>query len=112
MADGATRMIAEVLVEALPQWIMQAVIMVLVSSHVRDGTASEVDKTLYSYQNGSFVQLMPKSILISSLTMLKTWYDLVQEVRAPPAPPPLVGSLNICLSLHRDPADVHGAGPR
>jgi ribosomal protein L13E len=80
-AYGATRMIAEVLVEALPQWIMQAVIMVLVSSHVRDGTASEVDKTLYHYDNGSFVSLMPKSILISSLTMLKTWYDLVQEAR-------------------------------
>ncbi len=80
-AYAATRMIAEVLIEALPQWIMQAVIMVLVSSHVRDGTASAVDKTLYEYNNGSFVQLMPKSILISSLTMLKTWYDLVQEAR-------------------------------
>merc|ERR1719473_2437896 len=67
-AYGATRMIAEVLVEALPQWIMQAVIMVIVSSHVRDGTASEVDITLYEYQDGSFVSLMPKSILISSLT--------------------------------------------
>ena len=77
-AYGATRMIAEVLVEALPQWIMQAVIMVVVSSHVRDGTASDVDKVLYEYQDGSFVSLMPKSILISSLTMLKTWYDLVQ----------------------------------
>jgi hypothetical protein len=30
-AYGATRMIAEVLVEALPQWVMQAVIFVLVS---------------------------------------------------------------------------------
>ena len=80
-AYAATRMIAEVLVEALPQWIMQAVIMVMVSNHVRDGTASPVDKTLYEYQNGSFLSLMPKSILISSLTMIKTWYDLVQEAR-------------------------------
>ena len=102
-AYAATRMIAEVLVEALPQWLMQAVIMVTVSSHVRDGTAQRVDMTLYSLNNGSiaetqcvddymegsvescppgsFVSLMPKSILISSLTMLKTWYDLVQEAR-------------------------------
>ena len=77
-AYGATRMIAEVLVEALPQWIMQAIIFVMVSEHVRDGTASSVDLTLYEYQNGSFLSLMPKSILISSCTMLKTWYDLVQ----------------------------------
>ena len=80
-AYAATRMIAEVLVEALPQFIMQAVIFVLVSQHVRDGTAGKVDMTLYEHNNGSFVQLMPKSILISSLTMLKTWYDLVQEAR-------------------------------
>lgn len=80
-AYGATRMIAEVLVEALPQWIMQAIIFVLVSEHVRDGTASPVDNTLYTYSDGSFISLMPKSILISSLTMLKTWYDLVQEAR-------------------------------
>ena len=73
-------MIAEVLVEALPQWIMQAIIFVVVSEHVRDGTASPTDLVLYEYQNGSFVSLMPKSILISSLTMIKTWYDLVQEV--------------------------------
>ena len=61
---------------------MQAVILVIVSTHVRDGTASEADMGLYTVNNGSFVQLMPKSILISSLTMLKTWYELVQEVRA------------------------------
>ena len=80
-AYGATRMIAEVVVEALPQWIMQAVIFVMVSSHVKAGTASSVDLALYNYQNGQFVSLLPKSILISSLTMLKTWFDLVQEVR-------------------------------
>lgn len=80
-AYGATRMIAEVLVEALPQWVMQAIIFVLVSQHVRDGNASHVDLSLYSHNNGAFVSLMPKSILISSLTMLKTWYDLVQEAR-------------------------------
>ena len=80
-AYGATRMIAEVVVEALPQFIMQAIIFVLVSQHVRDGTAGEVDNTLYNYQNGSFISVMPKSILLSSCTMLKTWYDLVQEAR-------------------------------
>ena len=80
-AYGATRMIAEVLVEALPQWIMQSVIFVIVSRNVRDGTASEVDNLLYTFDNGNFIQLMPKSILLSSLTMLKTWYDLVQEAR-------------------------------
>lgn len=80
-AYGATRMIAEVLVEALPQWLMQAIIFVNVSEHVTAGTASEVDMVLYKYQDGSFVSLMPKSILISSCTMLKTWFDLVQEAR-------------------------------
>ena len=80
-AYAATRMIAEVLVEAFPQFLMQAIIFVLVSENVKHGTASEVDKTLYAYQNGSFISVMPKSILFSSFTMLKTWYDLVQEVR-------------------------------
>ena len=80
-AYAATRMIAEVLVEALPQWIMQAIIFVIVSNHVREGTASESDMRLYEYNNGSFLTLMPKSILLSSATMLKTWYDLVQEAR-------------------------------
>jgi hypothetical protein len=80
-AYGATRMIAEVLVEAFPQFIMQAIIFVLVSEHVRDGTASAHELALYTVQDGNFVSLMPKSILISSLGMLKTWYDLVQEAR-------------------------------
>ena len=80
-AYGATRMIAEVLIEAFPQWMMQAAIFVMVSEHVRDGTASDVDKTLFYLNDGSFVSLMPKSILLSSLTMLKTWFDLVQEAR-------------------------------
>ena len=80
-AYGATRMIAEVLVEALPQWIMQAIIFVLVSEHVSAGTASEVDHTLFHLNDGSFITVMPKSILISSCTMLKTWFELVQEVR-------------------------------
>ena len=108
-AYGATRMIAEVLVEALPQWIMQAIIFVLVSEHVKMGTAGSVDMALYHYGNGSFVSLMPKSILISSLTMLKTWYDLVQEVhraqRHPnttPArfwPPSVLSARGICALL-------------
>ena len=47
-----------------------AIVMVIVSSHVRDGTASKVDMNLYTFNNGSFVSLMPKSILIPS----RTWY--------------------------------------
>ena len=80
-AYGATRMIAEVLFEAFPQFFMQAIIFVLVSEHVRDGTASPHELALYTVQGGNFVSIMPKSILISSLGMLKTWYDLVQEAR-------------------------------
>ena len=79
--DKATRIIAEVLVEALPQCVMQAIIYVSVSNHVKAGTASSVDMELFLAKNGAFVSLMPKSILISSLTMLKTWYELVQEAR-------------------------------
>lgn len=43
-----SRCAAEVLVEALPQWIMQAAVMVIVSLHVRNGTASDVDVRHYS----------------------------------------------------------------
>ena len=81
-ADKATRIIAEVVIEALPQCIMQAVVFVLVSSHVRNGSASPVDMALYTAKGGAFVSLMPKSILISSLTMLKTWLELVTDVSA------------------------------
>ena len=56
-AYGATRMIAEVLVEALPQWIMQAIIMVIVSSHVRDGTASEVETDGSGREEGRWIRL-------------------------------------------------------
>ena len=80
-AYKSTRIIAEVLVEALPQCMMQAVIYVVVSIHVRDGTAGAVDMELARQNNGEFVSLMPKSILISSCTMLKTWFELVQEAR-------------------------------
>ena len=57
-------MIAEVLVEAFPQWIMQSVIFVTVSQHVKAGRASRVDMALYHYGNGSLVSLMPRSILV------------------------------------------------
>ena len=80
-AYAATRMIAEVLIEALPQCIMQAIILVMVSNHVRDGTANQVEKNLMAVNGGTFTSTLPKSILISSLTMLKTWYELVQEAR-------------------------------
>ena len=56
-------------------------ILVIVSTHVRDGTASAADMALYTVKGGAFVSLMPKSILISSLTMLKTWWELVQDAR-------------------------------
>lgn len=80
-AYKATRIIAEVLVEALPQCIIQGIILLLVSKHVRDGTATETELTLAYSSNGAFLLLLPKSITISSLTMLKTWYELVQEAR-------------------------------
>merc|ERR1719473_2321111 len=74
-AYGATRMIAEVLVEALPQWLMQAAIFVIVSNNVASGTATAAETNLYEYDNGAFISVMPKSILFSTFTMLKTWYD-------------------------------------
>jgi len=79
-AYAATRSIAEVLVEAFPQFVVQAIIFVMVSEHVREGIASPVDTALFNAKDGAFVHLMPKSILLSSLTMLKIWYELVQEV--------------------------------
>ena len=80
-AYAATRSIAEVLIEALPQCIMQAVILVMVTSKVRNGTASQVEYNLMAVQGGSFTSTLPKSIFISTLTMLKTWYELIQEAR-------------------------------
>lgn len=80
-AYAATRVIAEVVIEALPQCIMQAVVLVMVSQHVRAGTASTVELNLMKVNKGTFTSTLPKSILISSLTMLKTWYELVQEAR-------------------------------
>ena len=71
----------EVLVEALPQCVMQAVIYVSVSNHVKAGTASSVDMELFLAKNGAFVSLMPKSILISTMASLKTWMELVQSAR-------------------------------
>ena len=75
-AYKATRIIAEVAIESLPQCILQAYIYTIVIQHTAAGTASESEMALME-----FASLLPKSILISIVAMLKTWIELVLAAR-------------------------------
>ena len=75
-AYKATRIIAEVAIESLPQCLLQAYIYIVVVTNVRKGTASESQLAMVE-----FASLLPKSILISTLATLKTWIELVSEAR-------------------------------
>ena len=75
-AYKATRIIAEIYFEALPQSCLQAYIYVVVVTHARAGTATASEAAVLS-----FASLLPKSILISTLATLKTWIELVDGSR-------------------------------
>ena len=75
-AYKATRIIAEVLIESLPQCILQAYIYVVVLQHVEQGTAKPSELAMVE-----FASLLPRSILISILATLKTWIELVHAAR-------------------------------
>jgi hypothetical protein len=72
----ATRIIAEVVIESLPQCLLQAYILVMVMSHKQQGTLDVSEH--YLLEQTDFVTLLPKSITIATITMLKTWIELVQ----------------------------------
>ena len=75
-AYKATRVIAEILIESLPQSILQGFIYVCVVKHSEAGTASPPELRMLPE-----VALMPTSILISTMASLKTWMELVQAAR-------------------------------
>ena len=75
-AYKATRIIAEVMIESLPQCLLQSYIYVIVLHHQRLGTASAEESAMLE-----FVSLLPKSILISTIAVLKTWLELVHGAR-------------------------------
>lgn len=82
-AYKATRIIAEVLIESLPQCLLQSYILVVVTEHVRAHVASAGELGLMgaSIDGATFAEILPRSITISSLTMLKTWIELVYSAR-------------------------------
>ena len=82
-AYKSTRIIVEVLIESLPQCLLQSYIFVTVVQHVRLGTASAEEQVLMgaSIEGSAFIHLLPRSIAISSITMLKAWIELVLSAR-------------------------------
>ena len=75
-AYKATRIIAEVAIEAVPQSLLQAYIYVTIIGNTKQGTASPSETAMLD-----FVSLLPRSILISILATLKTWVELVDGAR-------------------------------
>lgn len=69
-------MIAEIVIESLPQSVLQAYIYVVVVKSSQAGTATPSMSAMLGE-----VTLMPKSILISTLATLKTWMELVHSAR-------------------------------
>lgn len=73
-ADKATRVITEIAIEAFPQCVLQSYILVTVMQQSEAGTASP--SILAMVGDAS---TMPKSISISTLAVLKTWMEVVQQ---------------------------------
>ena len=67
---------SQVAIEALPQCILQAYIYIVVVKNIENGVATESQLAM-----NSFTSLLPKSVLISTLSTLKTWIELVGEAR-------------------------------
>lgn len=78
----ATRTIFEVIIESLPQSVLQAYIYVVVIKHC--GVAAPPGAVCLDRYNAMWDSLatLPKSILISTLATLKTWVELVFAARA------------------------------
>ena len=64
-AYKATRVIAEVFIESMPQSLLQSYILVVVMGHVNEGTASASDLAMLGY-----ISALPKSITISMLSTM------------------------------------------
>ncbi len=75
-AYKATRVIAEVTIESMPQCLLQSYILVVVERRVATGTAQAADLAMLP-----FASVLPKSITISTVAMLRIWIELVRESR-------------------------------
>ena len=75
-AYKATRIIAEIVIESLPQCIFQSYIYIIVVHHVQAGTARPSELAMVD-----FVTLLPTSIFVSTMATLKTWIELVHGAR-------------------------------
>lgn len=75
-AYKATRVITEIAIESLPQCLLQAGILVVVMQASEQGTD---DPSILAMVNDA--STMPKSISISTLAILKTWVEVVQQSR-------------------------------
>ena len=73
-AYKATRVITEIAIESLPQCLLQSFILVVVIQQVGTGTAQPTVAALYDDAS-----VMPKSITISTIAILKTWLEIVQQ---------------------------------
>ena len=82
-AYKSTRIIAEVMIESLPQCLLQSYIFVTVVQRARDGTASPQENALLgaSLEGSTFIHILPRSIAISTITTLKAWIELVLSAR-------------------------------
>ena len=76
-AYKATRVIFEVIIESVPQSLLQGYIYVIVIMHVNAGTATPNELAMMEFSSA-----LPKSILISTLATLKTFHsaDRIQEL--------------------------------
>ena len=82
-AYKSTRIIAEVTVESLPQCVLQSYILITVMAHLASGAASAEETALLSasIDGSTFAHILPRSIAISTITILKTWIELVHSAR-------------------------------
>ena len=82
-AYKSTRIISEVLIESLPQCLLQSYIFVTVMQHLRLGMASAAERALLgaSLEGSTFIHILPRSIAISTITTLKAWIELVLSAR-------------------------------
>ena len=76
-AYKATRIIAEVVIESLPQCLLQSYIYVVVIYRTKAGTASASETAMLD-----FASVLPMSIIISTIAMLKLWIEVVSGARA------------------------------
>lgn len=76
-AYKATRIIAEVVIESLPQCVLQSYIYVIVIFHSNAGTASPSELAMLD-----FASVIPTSLIISTIAMLKLWIEVVMGAKA------------------------------